>query len=142
MFGFETLTCGVKDMAGSIGAMTATVAPKAWSTLGAVVSGANRIPVSVGLGAVVSGAKRIPVSVGLGTAAGLSAPAVAAMLVPPAMSYFGVIIPGVGTIHAIGGVAATLQSFATTSAVTSGAVGACASAFGAIATKQAWRGSA
>ncbi|CAN0133863.1 unnamed protein product [Ectocarpus fasciculatus] len=122
MFGFEMLTSGVKDMTGSIGAMTAAVAPKAWSSLGVVVSGAKRIPISVGLGA----------------AAGLSAPSVAAMLVPPAMSYFGVIIPGIGTMHAIGGVAATLQSFATTSAVTSGAVGASVAATSAIATTRAW----
>ena len=32
-------------------------------------------------------------------------------LVPLAMSYLGTVVPGVGTLHAQGGVAATLQTF-------------------------------
>lgn len=34
------------------------------------------------------------------------------VLIPAAMTTFGTVIPGVGTIHAAGGVAATLQSTA------------------------------
>ena len=74
--------------------------------------------------AVMSGAT----GVGLGAAIGLGAPYVAGMLVPSAMTYFGVVVPSVGTLHAAGGVAATLQYLSTTSMVTSGAIGACASA--------------
>ena len=36
----------------------------------------------------------------------------ASMLVPVAMSTFGTVVSGIGTIHAAGGVAATLQSTA------------------------------
>jgi len=38
------------------------------------------------------------------------ASALCTTLYPPAMAYFGVIVPGVGTMHAAGGVAATLQA--------------------------------
>jgi hypothetical protein len=36
----------------------------------------------------------------------------ASMLIPVAMTIFGTVVSGVGTIHATGGVAATLQSTA------------------------------
>ena len=36
----------------------------------------------------------------------------ASMLIPVAMSTFGTVVSGIGTIHATGGVAATLQSTA------------------------------
>lgn len=36
----------------------------------------------------------------------------ASMLIPVAMTTFGTVVSGVGTIHAAGGVAATLQSTA------------------------------
>ncbi|EQC29561.1 hypothetical protein SDRG_12570 [Saprolegnia diclina VS20] len=49
-----------------------------------------------------------------GGALGLAAPLLlsvgAAAAVPTAMSYFGTVVSGVGTIHAAGGVAATLQA--------------------------------
>lgn len=81
--------------------------------------------------AVMSGAT----GVGLGAAIGLGAPYVAGMLVPSAMTYFGVVVPGVGTLHVAGGVAATLQYLSTTSMITSGAIGACASVLGKIIKK-------
>ncbi|KAJ0390584.1 hypothetical protein P43SY_012073 [Pythium insidiosum] len=71
------------------------------------------------------------------TAAGLAAvPLVATgagLLVPTAMSYFGTVVSGVGTIHAAGGVAATLQYTAATYATTSAAAmgGAAGAAVGA-----------
>lgn len=34
----------------------------------------------------------------------------ASMVVPVAMATFGTVVPGVGTLHAAGGIAATLQS--------------------------------
>jgi len=36
----------------------------------------------------------------------------ASMLIPVAMTTFGTVLPGIGTIHVAGGVAATLQSTA------------------------------
>ena len=42
----------------------------------------------------------------------LAAGACANMLIPVAMATFGTVVSGVGTIHAAGGVAATLQSTA------------------------------
>ena len=42
----------------------------------------------------------------------------AAALVPSAMTAYGLVVPGIGTYHAAGGVAATLQSLAVKSSVT------------------------
>jgi len=44
---------------------------------------------------------------------GLAAPAVSGSLVPTAMSTFGVVTNGVGTIHSAGGAAAILQYIST-----------------------------
>ena len=50
----------------------------------------------------------------------------ASMLIPVAMTTFGTVISGVGTIHAAGGVAATLQSTAGVCTVSNSIVaGAC-----------------
>ena len=50
----------------------------------------------------------------------------ASMLIPVAMTTFGTVISGVGTIHAIGGVAATLQSTAVVCTLSNSIlVGAC-----------------
>ena len=51
---------------------------------------------------------------------GIAAPTVARALVPVAMSTFGVVTNGVGTIHAAGGVAAVLQYISTRSLIASG----------------------
>eukprot|EP00122_Pirum_gemmata_P006395 Pgem_evm1s5846 len=67
------------------------------------------------VGCIAVGALTIPLA-GLGAAA----------LVPSAMSYFGTVISGVGTIHAAGGVAATLQTFAAFSSSTAAVVGGAA----------------
>ncbi|OQS06903.1 hypothetical protein THRCLA_20265 [Thraustotheca clavata] len=61
--------------------------------------------------------------------------AVAGAAVPVAISYFGTVIPGVGSLHAAGGVAATLQwasiALASSSAAWSGAaLGAATAAAG------------
>lgn len=45
----------------------------------------------------------------------IAVPALASALVPVAMKTFGVVITGVGTMHAAGGVAATLQKIAAAS---------------------------
>ena len=52
---------------------------------------------------------------------GLAAPAVSGALVPTAMSTFGVVTNGVGTMHSAGGVAAILQYISTC-----GLINACA----------------
>ena len=51
---------------------------------------------------------------------GLAAPTVSGALVPAAMSTFGVVTKGVGTIHAAGGVAAILQYISTCGLIASG----------------------
>ena len=51
---------------------------------------------------------------------GLAAPTISGVLVPAAMSTFGVVTNGVGTIHAAGGVAATLQYISTCGLIASG----------------------
>tara|TARA_B100001540_G_C15673837_1_gene581441 strand:+ start:178 stop:423 length:246 start_codon:yes stop_codon:yes gene_type:complete len=48
----------------------------------------------------------------IATGAVLAAGAGASMAVPLAMSAFGTVVSGIGTLHAAGGVAATLQSTA------------------------------
>lgn len=72
-----------------------------------------------------AGAAAIPL---IGLAAGA--------LVPSAMSFFGIVIPGVGTMHAPGGVAATLQHlsavFTTGTAAATG--GVCSAVAGAAAS--------
>jgi hypothetical protein len=50
----------------------------------------------------------------------LAAPSVSGALVPVAMSTFGVVTNGVGTIHTPGGVAAILQYISTRSLIASG----------------------
>ena len=50
---------------------------------------------------------------------GLAAPAVSGSLVPFAMSTFGVVTKGVGTIHAAGGAAAILQYISSCGLITS-----------------------
>ena len=51
---------------------------------------------------------------------GIAAPTVSGALVPVAMSTFGVVTNGVGTIHTPGGVAAILQYISTRSLIASG----------------------
>lgn len=50
---------------------------------------------------------------------GLAAPTISGALVPAAMSAFGVVTNGVGTIHTAGGVASTLQYISTCGLITS-----------------------
>ncbi|CAK4108621.1 unnamed protein product [Aphanomyces euteiches] len=56
----------------------------------------------------------VAISAGVGSAGVALAGVGAGALVPTAMSYFGAVVPGVGTLHAAGGVAATLQWTAAT----------------------------
>lgn len=49
----------------------------------------------------------------MGTVLTWGAQAAASAAVPPVMSFFGTVVPGVGTMHAAGGAAATLQWFST-----------------------------
>lgn len=75
-----------------------------------------------------------------GAVAGVSQSAAGA-LVPWAMSTFGTVVPGVGTIHAAGGAAATLQSFAAMSAgplVAGGVVVGAAAGLLVYSGKKAW----
>ena len=58
-----------------------------------------------------------------GSLIGGSLPFLAGYLVPVSMSYFGVIIPGIGTIHSSMGLSAFLQSFSYTSPIYSGILG-------------------
>ena len=58
-----------------------------------------------------------------GSIIGGSLPFLAGYLVPVSMSYFGVIIPGIGTIHSSVGLSAFLQSFSYTSPIYSGILG-------------------
>ena len=51
---------------------------------------------------------------------GLAAPTVSGTLIPTAMSMFGVVTKGVGTIHTAGGVAAILQYISTCGAIAAG----------------------
>ena len=51
---------------------------------------------------------------------GLAAPTVSGTLIPTAMSMFGVVTKGVGTIHAAGGVAAILQYISSCGPIASG----------------------
>ena len=69
---------------------------------------------------------RIAAGVTVGVAVVSAVPFIAGALVPIAMSTFGTVISGVGTIHAVGGVAATLQTVSTVSGLTAAAVGASA----------------
>ena len=62
--------------------------------------------------------------VSAGALIGGSLPIVASYLVPVSMSYFGVILPGVGTIHSSVGISAFLQTFSYTSPIYSGMFGA------------------
>ena len=52
---------------------------------------------------------------------GLAAPSVSGTLVPFAMSTFGVVTNGVGTIHSPGGIAAILQYISTCGLINAGA---------------------
>ncbi len=74
----------------------------------------------------------VAVVAGLGVAGAVALPVVgvgAGALVPWAMSTFGTVISGVGTIHAAGGVAATLQ--ATSAALVTTKAAAIGAAIGA-----------
>ena len=62
--------------------------------------------------------------VSTGALIGGSLPILANYLVPVSMSYFGVILPGVGTIHSSVGISAFLQTFSYTSPIYSGMFGA------------------
>ena len=62
--------------------------------------------------------------VSAGALIGGSLPILANYLVPVSMSYFGVILPGVGTIHSSAGISAFLQTFSYTSPFYSGIFGA------------------
>jgi hypothetical protein len=56
----------------------------------------------------------------------LAAGAGASMLIPIAMTTFGTVVPGIGTLHVAGGVAATLQTTAGLCTVSNSIVaGAC-----------------
>ena len=55
---------------------------------------------------------------------GLAAPTVSKALVPVAMSTFGVVTKGVGTLHAAGGVAAILQYISSCGLIASGSAAA------------------
>ncbi len=80
--------------------------------------------------------KTIAIVAGLGLA-GAAAPLAVAYgagaLVPWAMSTFGTVVPGVGTLHAVGGVAATLQYTSVALVSAKAAVIGGASAIGAVA---------
>ena len=76
---------------------------------------------------VSSGALNIPENIAFVSAGALiggSLPILANYLVPVSMSYFGVILPGVGTIHSSAGISAFLQTFSYTSPFYSGIFGA------------------
>ena len=51
---------------------------------------------------------------------GAAVPVASGALVPVAMSTFGVVTPGVGTYHAVGGLAAMLQYISTCGVITTG----------------------
>ncbi|TMW62251.1 hypothetical protein Poli38472_009744 [Pythium oligandrum] len=95
-------------------------------------AGYDKIP--EGYGKIVAGAA-------IGAAALPLAGVAAGALVPAAMSTFGTVVPGVGTLHAAGGVAATLQwasaTLYTASAVgVGGAAGAGSGAVAAVVQQQ------
>ncbi|EQC28033.1 hypothetical protein SDRG_14129 [Saprolegnia diclina VS20] len=107
----------------SVGAAAAV--PWAMSTFGTVVSGVGTLHAAGGVAATLqagsaalwsASAAAVGGSVGgaLGGALGVAAPLFASMgaaaAVPAAMSYFGTVVSGVGTLHAAGGIAATLQA--------------------------------
>jgi hypothetical protein len=54
--------------------------------------------------------RKVVVGVGVGVGSVLGLAAVTSGVVPWAMSTFGTVVPGVGTMHAVGGVAAKLQT--------------------------------
>jgi len=66
-------------------------------------------------GTVIAHVKKTVIASASGVGAVASVQVAAAAIVPGAMSFFGTIVPGVGTIHASGGVAATLQCFSVAS---------------------------
>ncbi len=67
----------------------------------------------------------VAAAAGVGAMAVPAIGAAAGALVPAAMAAFGTIVPGVGTLHAVGGIAATLQSTsAALVSTTASAVGA------------------
>ncbi|OQS03640.1 hypothetical protein THRCLA_04044 [Thraustotheca clavata] len=79
---------------------------------------------------VLTTTQKVVIGAAVGTAIHLVIVCGAGVAVPYAMSYFGTIVPGVGTIHAAGGVAATSQwaatAFWSTSAFVSRAAGTAA----------------
>ena len=69
-------------------------------------------------------AQNVALGAGVGATGGAAVQVIAGYLVPVAMSYFGTVVSGVGTLHAAGGVAATLQTIAAASVTTVAVPGA------------------